>query len=191
MIKLSRLYALMVAVVAIGLSPAALAVTCDELEFIPEITNVLPEANEACLGVVERDGRPYAEFKARIVRNRGGEVRAQFRRADGTWSETHSFRPDMSRRITIGGQTYRMRDMQRGQELNIYLPPDRFEIAVAEDDDLTIAPVTVTVMRLTFVGPELPTTASPLPLIGMLGTLFVALGASLTMIRRRLSRRKV
>lgn len=162
--------------------------TCADLEFKSVITDVLPNANDACLGVVEIDGRPFAEFKAEIVRNRGATTRARFQRSDGSWTDVYEFTPDKSRTIRIGGRSYRLRDMQRGQQLNIYLPPDRFEVAVAEDDDLATVPltlVTVTVIRMPAAA-ELPTTASLLPLIGTLGGLFVALGSGLALIRRRI-----
>ncbi len=160
--------------------------TCADVEFKSMITDALPNANDACLSVVEIDGRPFAEFKAEIVRNRGATTRARFQRADGSWTDVYEFTPDKSRTIRIGGRSYRLRDMQRGQQLNIYLPPDRFEVAVADDDDLATVPltlVTVTAVRMPAAA-ELPTTAGLVPLIGMLGGLSVALGGSLAAIRR-------
>lgn len=160
--------------------------TCSDLDFKSIITDVLPSASEACLGVVEIDGRPYAEFKAQIVRNRGTTTRAKFKRADGSWTEVYEFTPDKSRNVLIGGRNYRLRDMARGQELNILLPPDRFEVAVADDDDVTTVPLTIITVAVVRAPAELPSTAGLLPLIGTLGGLFVALGGGLALLRRRL-----
>ena len=162
-------------------------VSCADLDFSPEILNVLPQANDACLAVVEVEGQLYAEFKAEIVRNRGATTRARFQRADGSWTPVYEMTPDKSRMVQIQGRNYRLRDMQRGQQLNIFLPPDRFEVHVADDDDVTTVPVTVVTLAVIEVQEEeLPTTAGPLPLIGMLGGLFVALGGGLALIRRRI-----
>lgn len=165
---------------------SASEVTCADIEFKSVITDVLPNANDACLSVVEKDGALFAEFRAEIVRNRGATTRAKFRRADGSWTDVYEFTPDKSRNIRIGGRNYRMRDMQRGQQLNIYLPADRFEIAVAEDDDVATAPLTVMLLIVRLAPAALPTTAGLLPLIGMLGGLFLALGGGLAMLRRRI-----
>ena len=109
--------------------------TCEDLQFTQQILDVLPEANAACLGVIEQNGRLYAEFQAEIVRVRGGEVRAKFKRADGSFTETHGFRPERDARVKIAGRSYRYSQLTRGQQLNVYLPADRFEVAIADDDD--------------------------------------------------------
>ena len=42
--------------------------TCSDLEFKSMITDVLPSASEACLGVVEIDGRPMIELAVENLR---------------------------------------------------------------------------------------------------------------------------
>ena len=70
----------------------------------------------------------------------------------------------------------------RGQNLNVYLPEDRFALVVEDADGpddadmMAIVPVT-----------EMPTTASPLFLVGLAGGAFLALGGLFSGIRRRLS----
>ena len=164
------------------------AVTCADLEFSQDILDVLPQANSACKSVVEIDGELFAEFKAEIVRNRGATTRARFQRADGSWTDVYEFTPDKSRMVRIQGRNYRLRDMDRGQQLNIFLPQDRFEVHVADDDDVTTVPVTIVTVAVVAAPPEeeLPSTAGPLPLIGLLGGLFVAMGGGLALIRRRI-----
>ena len=168
--------------------------SCDDLKFIQKILDVVPDANAACLGVIEQNGRLYAEFQAEIVRARGGEVRARFKRADGSFSETHAFRPDSDARVSIRGRSYRFNQLSRGQQLNILLPPDRFEVAIASDDDYMTPHIgTITVVVLYRPEPEtatmaaLPATAGLLPLIGLLGGLLTALGGGMVLIRRKLS----
>lgn len=171
------------------------ATSCDDVEFSSDITSRFPRAQEACLGIVEKAGRQYAKFTARIERVSGGSVRAKMLLPDGSYSrETVTFEPASDARVNIQGRSYRYRDLSRGQEVNIYLPPDRWAIATHTDEstDFESAPAATvaTVPLQTVEEPEatasLPSTASPLPLFGLLGGLFVAMAAGLTALRRRL-----
>jgi hypothetical protein len=187
----SALAALFAANLASAAAHESATATCADLEFSQKILDVLPEANSACLAVVEQGGELFAEFQAEIVRSRGGEVRAKFKRADGSWTETHSFRPDSDERVNIRGRSYRYSQLTRGQQLNIMLPADRFEVAIAEDDDHMTPQVmmitVVTVSRSVPIMAALPATAGLLPLLGLLGGLLTALGAGMAWIRRKLS----
>ena len=67
------------------------------------------------------------------------------------------------------------------RKLDVYLPPDRWEVVVPADPaQQFVAAPTVTVFVISEPAPTvasntLPRTASPLPLVGALGGLFVAL----------------
>lgn len=185
------------ALMALGLSQAAHSQTgasCADLVFTEDITSRLPNPNAACLGVVEKDGRQYAKFAAEIVRVRGGEVRAKFKRPDGTFTDTYSFNPDRSARVRIRGRSYRYSDLARGQELDIYLPADRWEIATHSEEEVDFAAAAaVTTVAVVKAEPEpemaaLPSTASLVPLMGLLGAIFMALGTGLVMVRRWIRR---
>lgn len=180
------------ALLALVAAPAAYAQdapTCADLEFAPQIIDALPQANEACREVVMKNGEPFARFSAEIVRNRAGTVRAKFKRADGSWTETYAFNPDQSARVHVAGRSYLWRDIQRGQQLDLYLPSDRFEIATHSDEAVAFAETEVVIATIIVARApreELPTTASFVPLVGALGGLFVALGAGIGFVRRRI-----
>lgn len=174
---------------------AGAAPTCMDLEFAPDILAVLPEANAACREVVMKGGQPYARFTAEIrknlmgSRNQMGKITARFKRADGSWTSNYTFSPDPSARIKIGGRSYRWSELGNGQQLDLYLPPDRFAVAVHDDPELDFVETEVVIMTVVVERApreELPTTASIVPLIGALGALFVALGAGIGFVRRRL-----
>jgi hypothetical protein len=97
--------------------------------------------------------------------------------------------------ITIRGEQIRLQDLQPGQQIRVYYretetgrvivmsPPEETETLIVVEEE---EPVMV-------VEPEpepepmmLPATASPLPLIGMLGAGFMALGGLIAGLRRRL-----
>lgn len=188
----SSLAALFAANLALAASHESATSACADLEFTQKILDVLPEANSACLAVVEQGGELFAEFQAEIVRPmRAGNLRARFKRADGSWTETHSFSPDSDERVNIGGRSYRYSQLDRGQQLNILLPADRFEVAIADDDDhMTPQVAVITVVVVQRPAPAmaaLPATAGLLPLLGLLGGLLTALATGMVLIRRKLS----
>jgi hypothetical protein len=71
----------------------------------------------------------------------------------------------------------------RGQQLNVYIPEDRFALAVEDAD----GPDSTDMVAIEEEVVEMPTTASPLFLIGLAGGAFLALGGLLGRVRRRLA----
>lgn len=189
---LSRSWLVASAMVALGASQAAYSQSpdCSDLMFNEVITSQFPSAGDACLDVVEKDGTQFAKFSAEIVRVRGGEVRARFKRPDGSFTDTYSFNPPRSARVNIQGRSYRYSELSRGQELNIYLPPDRWEVATHSDPETDFAGAgSVVTIALVSVGRErLPTTASFLPLLGLIGALMLGLGAAVVTLRKLIGR---
>ena len=174
-------------------SPASLAQgNCGSIVFGEAITSQFPNARNACLGVVTRDGREFAHFQARIRNVRAGQVEAEFRLPDGTWGRPVAFTPASDARARVAGRSMRYRDLSRGQELDIYLPPDRWEIAVQADETEFETARVITFVALTEPAPQvaaLPSTGSQLPLLAMIGTLLAALGALVVApLRRKLDR---
>lgn len=166
-------------------------ISCRDLTFTGPVARQFPQAQEACLDVETREGRPFAHFQARIRSVRGNTVEAEFKMPDGTYSRPISVTPDPEARVRIGGRSYRYRDLSRGQELDVYLPPDRWEIVVpADTEEQFAAAPTVLIFAIAEPAPTvaantLPRTATPLPLIGALGALLTALGFAVVAIRRR------
>jgi len=165
---------------------------CDDLTFTGPVARQFPDARDACLGVETREGRPYAHFNARIRNVRSNIVEAEFKLPDGTYGRPITFTPDPDARVRIAGRDYRYRDLSRGQELDVWLPPDRWEIVVPADPEQSFAAApTVAVFAISEPSPALaantlPRTASVLPLAGALGGLLTVLGLAVARIRRRL-----
>lgn len=81
---------------------------------------------------------------------------------------------------------YSFNQLQTGQEFNVWLPSDRWEVAV--EDDLAAA-TTVTWILLEepddYMAAALPSTASPVPSIGLAGLILLVLGVAVWVLRRR------
>jgi hypothetical protein len=164
--------------------------SCRDVTFTGPVAREFPDARDACLGVEMREGRPYAHFQARITNVRGNTVGAEFKLPDGTYGRPISFTPDADSRVRIAGRSYRWSELSRGQELDVWLPPDRWEIVVPADSESLAAAPTVAAFAISEPSPALaantlPRTASVLPLVGVLGGLLAALGFVVAGIRRR------
>ena len=156
---------------AMGTTASAQAdLTCADIEFNAEITSRYPDAQKGCLDVIESNGERFAKMSVELVRTGNNSATFKFKHADGTFGPTHRAELDSGWRANIGGREYRIRDLQRGQELNLYLPADRWEAHLD-------APTAVFVTYYGYslyeddggAGAVLPSTASPLFTFGALG----------------------
>ena len=158
------------------------SVTCADLNWSAEVLAKNPDIAAMCQTVYEKDGKLYAKTSVEVVRVRGNTMTFRPLHIDGTKGDSRSVTLDSSWRAEIAGRSYRASDLSRGQELNVYLPEDRFALAVVDADGPDEADFVV-IEDAT----EMPTTASPLFLFGLAGGAFLALGGAFSAIRRRLA----
>lgn len=186
--KIARMLTVLPAMgmLAIGTTASAQTdLTCADIEFTAEVTSQYPSVSDACRDVVEVDGERYAKMRVEIMSTRGNVGTFRFMHKDGSYGPLESVTVDDDWRAELGGKSYRMRQLSRGQEMNIYMPSDRWEAHVATNmSGIIIVYYAVPMVHVRDSGTELPSTASPLPLIGMLGvgSLF---SAFLMRVRRR------
>jgi hypothetical protein len=162
-------------------SGASSTVTCADLNWAAEVLAMNPDIAESCQAVYEKNGELYAKATIEVVRVRGNRMTFRPLHTDGTMGDSRSVQLDSAWRAEIAGRSYRASDLMRGQQLNVYLPQDRFALAVSDADGLDEADLVVIEEEVV----EMPTTASPLFLIGAVGAGFLALGGMLTGLRRR------
>jgi len=157
--------------------------SCADLNWSAEVLAANPDIAMACQAVYEKDGELYAKASIEIIRVRGNRMTFRTMHTDGSKGDSRSITLPSSWRAEIGGRSYRASDLMRGQQLNVYLPEDRFALAVEDSDGVDSADVVV----IEEAAVEMPSTASPLFLIGLAGGAFIALGGLLSGVRRRLS----
>ena len=158
------------------------ALTCDDIEWSSVVTDEYPSIANACDAVMQKNGKTYARVEVEVQRVRGRTLTFKILNNDGTSGGSYSQTVDTEWRANIGGRTYRPRDLSRGQQLNVYFPSDRWAV-IHEDED---GPDEADAAEL-MPAPVLPSTASPLFLIGAIGGGLLSLGAALGMVRRRQS----
>jgi hypothetical protein len=120
----------------LGLAMLALAaaafgqgLTCEDIEFLSNATDEFPAVAQTCQSVVERsDGRLYVRLVADIVRTkRDGSILLDFKAKDGSIIR-QEFAPASGFRAIISGVPTHVRHLARGQEIRIYLPPNRWRV---------------------------------------------------------------
>ena len=156
------------------------ALSCSDFRPTQEALDRFPDLIGACEAVVERDGQLYGKFTAVVRRSSVSSVTLYLPATDRTFS----VKPDADARVLIGTRKVRPRDLQRGDEIHIYLAASAFATPNVEE----IAMVTESEAMITHpVEPEaaLPTTASPWPAVGLAS--LVLLGAGWFMRRRRVA----
>lgn len=160
--------------------------TCADLKWGDWVAE-RPYIEDSCAGVVERDGVMYAKFNAIMERYfKNGDVKLRIIAPDGTWN-VDTFRPPAGFLADVDGGAVPFDKVPSGKDIRIYVPEGRFTLVSFEEEVVVEAIVVEEPVEEVVVVEEvvMPTTASPLPLIGLAGGLFVMLGGLAGFLRRR------
>ena len=160
--------------------------TCADLQWGEWVAD-RPYIQSSCAGVVERNGVLYAKFNATMERYfNNGDVKLRIHAPDGSWN-VDTFRPPKDFLADVDGQPTAFADIPSGKDIRVYVPEGRFTLVSFEEDVIVEAIVVEEPVEEVVVVEEvvMPTTASPLPLFGLAGSLFVMLGAGIAFLRRR------
>lgn len=157
-------------------------VSCADLNWSAEVLAANPDIADLCQTVFEKDGKLYAKTQIEVVRVRDNTLTFRPIRTDGSLADSRSVTVDDSFRANIAGREYTVDQLRRTQKLNVYLPEDRFALAVEDSDGLDETDTMHVIEEAT----EMPTTASPLYLIGLVGAALLAVGGFMTRTRKRL-----
>jgi hypothetical protein len=166
--------------------------SCDGIRWSEAALKEYPNIASACQAVEERNGKTYVKFQGKVDRNinRGKQVAVNFK--DGS---TLTLSPPENMQVYVDGRKTSVANLQRGDELNFYVPEDRFAAQFAQDETPQPQFVAVPIMyRETYseTTPErsaanLPATASDLPFSALGGFMLLGLGGALSL--RRLGKR--
>lgn len=157
------------------------AVTCADLNWSAQVLAANPDIEQTCRGVYEKDGKLYAEADVEVVRVRGSTITFRPLYVDGSKGESRKITVAPAWRATIGGREYRASELERGQQLQVYLPEDRFALALQDDDGPSENEIIIIEDEVI----SMPSTASPLFVIGLSGLALLVFAGALRWMRRR------
>jgi len=135
--------ALVLAATALAASASAqemTALSCDDFKPTPAALERFANLKGACEGIVDRDGALYAKFTAMVRRAVSNNLTLYLPATEHTFQ----VKADPSHRVLLGGKKTRVRDLVRGQEIQIYLSvsqfakPDIEEVAFVTDEDIIV-----------------------------------------------------
>ncbi len=112
------------------------APTCDDLVWSAQVLAENPDIRESCQGVYQRGDDLFAKVTIQVTRVSGNRLGFRPQHLDGSLGKPRSITVPSTWRARLDGQEYRARDLMPGQRLNVYVPEDRFALAM-ENDKLT------------------------------------------------------
>jgi hypothetical protein len=124
--------------VLVALPLGAQEVTCDDVAFDERIMTTYPMAREACLEIIENDGVRYAHFKALVHREGFPSMLLRFKHRDDAWGPATLVTIPAGYRVYLEGQPVEAKDVPRGRELSFYMPEGRWQVAMADADELVV-----------------------------------------------------
>jgi hypothetical protein len=181
--------------------------SCEEVDWHRDLLGSYPWVADACHEVVVIDGQKWARFQADFQRmNRDGSITSDFKNRQGRTRGSIALMPGAGQRVSLDGRPYRFSELRQGQTLNFYVPEGMYAFSVApgappaELVRVVQAPVEAAPapapMQLASAEPRtyttasrLPSTAGPLPLLGLGGMLSLLAGLGLGLRRRQLARK--
>ncbi len=197
------LFTLLTFVGGLGFAGAASAqnLTCDDLVWSAAVLANNPNVDAACLDVVNIDGVPNAKFHARVVRQSVNSTIVQWQLPDGSWSPSQRRYPERGFLARLQDKEVRIMELPERQEVNVYVPAstDTWSVPMAEAATASAAPAAAAAAPVAAAAaapapepepePEpamLPTTATQLPLLALLGGVLILLGGAVGITRTRL-----
>ena len=187
-VSLGSLVLALIPAAALAQQPAI----CQRVEFSPQVLERFPNIRAACLDVISRDGQQFAVVKADLVRASPRRMTVRVKLPDGTRSEPLGINVAPNARVNINGRMTPLSDVAVGQELSAYIHVSDPGIALASEEPgpvqftpVTAEPEPEPTVAAAEPAPEMPKTASRLPLAGTIGLVLLALGAGIAVVRRR------
>lgn len=165
----------------------SLADECSDVQFGSDAQDRFPQIDEACLGILDYQGEKYVRLSGKIVSANSRVIALRWQRPDGSYINNifRTKRLDPAFRISIEGRDVKPSSLRRGQEINTYVKLGG-EIATLMSD-ASLETTTVSAMAVDFdpAPAEMPTTASMLPTLGLLGVLSLGIGGLIRIFRKK------
>ncbi len=168
----------------------ATGTTCEDVTWSQETIAKYPHIQQSCQTVTQRDGKYFVTFTGEVRRVADGGRKLVMDFKDGERVELNT-PPDMT--VTLDGKTTPVRQLRPGDMLTFYVPQDRFVAQLPQGTEVSV-PVRISApepVRTALVpnatmkaaAPEMPKTASELPMLALLGVLLTAGGFTMTGLR--------
>ncbi len=100
-------------------------IACTEVKYSAEFLGKYPDAPAACLEAVEKGGKRYAKFDARVYLNSADRTTVELLNVKGDRLSTFSFKPAPDAGVMIDGKKTKFTDLKVGEKISFWVSEDR------------------------------------------------------------------
>ena len=113
--------------IALAASPMASdkKIACSEVKYSAEFLKKYPDAPAACIEAIEKDGKRYAKFTARVYLNSKDRTTVELLNTRGDRLSTFSFKPSAEGGVHINDKLVKFHDLKPGEKISFYVSEDR------------------------------------------------------------------
>ena len=118
-------------------------IACTEVKYSSEFLDKYPQAPAACLEAVEKGGKRYAKFNAKVFLNSADRTTVQLLNVKGDPLTTFSFKPGPDAGVNINGKKTKFTDLKAGEQISFWVSEDRLaasELPGATEDSWAVLP---------------------------------------------------
>jgi hypothetical protein len=103
---------------------------CEDLVWSAQLLATNPDIGLSCRGVYQRNSELFAKVRIELTSVRGNRLTFRPEHIDGSMGPPRSITVSSSFRADIEGRKYRVRELNPGQRLDVYIPEDRFALTI-------------------------------------------------------------
>jgi hypothetical protein len=100
-------------------------IACSDVKYSSEFLKKYPDAPAACIEAVEKEGKRYAKFQARVYLNSADRTTVELLNTRGDPLSTFSFKPGPDAAVDIDGKKTKFTDLKKGEKISFYVSEDR------------------------------------------------------------------
>ncbi|MFK7828291.1 MAG: hypothetical protein AB8B57_00805 [Congregibacter sp.] len=106
------------------------APTCADLVWSARFMAANPQISTYCRGVYVKNKEFFAKVSIELTRVRGNRLTFRPVHPDGHMGSTRSIEVSTAWRVNLDGESVRASELLPGQQLSVYIPEDRFALAL-------------------------------------------------------------
>lgn len=100
-------------------------VDCAEVKYSAEFLAKYPDSPAACREAVDRDGKRYVKFKAKVFLTSADRTTVELLNVKGDTLSTFSFKPAPGAGVDVDGKKVEFKDLKKGEEISFWVSQDR------------------------------------------------------------------
>jgi hypothetical protein len=118
-------------------------IACTEVKYSSEFLAKYPDAPAACIEAVEKEGKRYAKFNAKVFLNSADRTTVELLNTKGDPLTTFSFKPGPDAAVSIEGEKTKFTDLKKGEKISFWVSEDRLtaqEMPGSTEDSWAVLP---------------------------------------------------